>query len=176
MTDTTGTELRPCPLCGSSPELIRRFEPLINWGRQFAPPAAQFSVKCPRCGLHTGGPRAEYSYMTHHLITEDEARESSIKRWNRRAAAPTMDTDTRLLSCPFCGRGATNKYQSQGIAMRTRVHSNGALRGCVLRCDFGLCCGLDEDLPPDATEDEIAAAFDRLRERWNRRAPKNGLL
>lgn len=172
-TDTTGAELRPCPLCGAAPELIRRFEPLINWGRQFEPPAAQFSVKCPCCGLHTSGPRAEYCYMTHHLITDDEARQASVNRWNlRSAAAPTIDTDTGLLSCPFCGATATNKYQSQGVSMRTRVHSTGALRGCVLRCNFGLCCGLDEDLPPDATEDEIAAAFDRLRERWNQRTEK----
>lgn len=89
--------LIPCPFCGAtskefSPKGSHRFRIVIlkkcieepdSFGIP-EPIRTRFYVKCTNCGAMGGSGVAGFNSLTNHTITEPEAKEIAIQKWNGR--------------------------------------------------------------------------------------------
>ena len=78
-TDIKARLAKACPCCGSkniridNPEWIKKH--ILN----------MVTIACGDCGLHVDG-YAGHSYITGEDLTIQQAYQSALKRWNRRAS------------------------------------------------------------------------------------------
>lgn len=79
--------LRPCPVCGTAPELIE--EPVTAWGMTFE--GKFFSYRCPKCRKEIRDGRSGY-FADGSYRSEDEAKEEALSYWDKQQAPrPPID-------------------------------------------------------------------------------------
>ena len=82
--------LQACPFCGNTANTengkIRLDSVRVGQitQRLFDGVKTFYRVKCGRCGAQGGLSEVGYNYLAKHMVTEEEARERAIRKWNTR--------------------------------------------------------------------------------------------
>lgn len=87
-------KLLGCPFCGYAETdhhhidcvaVQEQIKTTIGWGLPAEKPYKMFYVSCGRCGARSGVGIEGYNALSGTTITEEEARQIAIDKWNMRA-------------------------------------------------------------------------------------------
>lgn len=86
--------LLPCPFCGNDStdphdlqrvDIVETEQDTIGYGIPAAAPYKIIYVRCGKCYARTGNTATGYNALTKTTLTEAQARQIAISKWNRRA-------------------------------------------------------------------------------------------
>ena len=86
--------LNSCPFCGNdivsdknmaTLKLVRIPRKKNGFGLDLEYPQVEYYVKCGYCGARSGSIFAGYNALTKRTITEEQAREIAISKWDNRS-------------------------------------------------------------------------------------------
>ena len=87
-------KLKPCPFCGNDStdphdlqrvDIVEAVKDTIGYGIPAAAPYKIIYVRCGKCYARTGNTATGYNTLTKTTLTEAQARQIAISKWNSRA-------------------------------------------------------------------------------------------
>ncbi len=86
-------KLKPCPFCGNdstdphdlqSVDIVEGTRNTIGYGLPAPAPYKIIYVRCGQCYARTGNTATGYNALTKTTLTDEQARQIAISKWNRR--------------------------------------------------------------------------------------------